>query len=181
MLFRSTYQQIDEVTLTAEAYTQELFEKWLKWMKAEEKVDICNNPIYLFFCYLYNERETLQGKLLRWNDSRTVNADDLILKGFSEFVDELGGIADNPAEDSCEANFLNMISGIGEQVFCSALTLSDAIKEALVDIDMVAVSRMDFAQYLLVFTKIKKELLFDRGDLEIGTQDIIRIGMVLEF
>ncbi len=178
---RGTYQQIDEVTLTAEAYTQELFEKWLKWMKAEEKVDICNNPIYLFFCYLYNERETLQGKLLRWNDSRTVKADDLIIKGFSEFVDELGGIADNPAEDSCEANFLNMISGIGEQVFCSALTLSDAIKEALVDIDMVAVSRMDFAQYLLVFTKIKKELLFDRGDLEIGTQDIIRIGMVLEF
>ncbi|MDE6949670.1 MAG: hypothetical protein K2P64_01935, partial [Lachnospiraceae bacterium] len=31
---RGTYQQIDEVTMTADAYTNELFAKWLKWRRS---------------------------------------------------------------------------------------------------------------------------------------------------
>lgn len=178
-----TYSDVDKRTLTAEKYEKAMFDKWLSWFNADESIDINNNPVYLYFCLLYSDKKTIYDKLEKWKEKRLVMGEDfgVCVAGIIQFIESLGGIVDNQVLETQKSNFAEVMSHVGEDVFESTVFLMDSIKEGLVDIDMATIGKMEFAEYLLQFTKIRKELLLNCTDGGADIQNSIRIGMVLDF
>lgn len=179
----ATYRDMDEKSRTADEYVKERFDKWLKWINVEENIEVCHNPIYLFCCELYNNREKIGSKLKKWEKVRLEQGGDFksSIEGIIKLLDSFEGIANNSVPDSRESNFRELLSMVGEEIFESAINLTDTVKEALVDVNMVTAGGMDVAEYLLQFTKIRKELLLDCECSEVSTQDTIRLGIVLDY
>lgn len=173
-----TFGDIDKLTSTIDEYEKEILEQWVIWVSTNEKVDLSNNLIFLFFCYLFKNKKALEEKL---KVLRKVGEFDNLIKGVLKFVEDLDCIVDNSVPEAQDSNFVNLMTCVGDNVFKDVVVLTDALREALVDINMINIGNVKFADYLLIFTKIKKELLLNSNDLEVDTQDIIRIGIVLDF
>lgn len=178
---KSVYNvEISEEIKNANAYEKELFLHWLNWINAEKRVQLNSNPLQLFFSYLLEKSTEIKNCLDIWahNDEKCNKIKDY----FKMLLDSLYGIADNIDSDLQDAKFLEFTSLIGEDVMVDAMTLVDGIKEAVADTAMVVFENMEFSEYLLQFTRIKKDLLLNYDDKNgIEIQDIVRIGMILDF
>lgn len=178
----STYQEVNEKILTASAFEKKMFLKWVDWLGKDEDAVLKNNPLYLCVCYLYEQRKNILNDFSYWKKtySGRKGIDD-VEKKITEFTEKLGGVADNIEPKAAKENFQELTYMLNDEVLDEAIILIDGIKEAMADIAMVAICDMDFSEYLLLFTKTKKDLLISWNHENIELQDIIRIGMVLDF
>lgn len=179
----TTYSSVDRTALTAEKYEEKIYMKWsLEWINARERIALNNNPIYLFFCYLYSDRENLMKKIEGWKDKRQAEEEESekAVSSIADFLDSIEGIADNPEHEAQDAAFTELMNYLNDEICGASMVLIDAVREALADITMITMGNMNLAEYLLLFTKTKRELLLD-PDTEIDVQDIIRLGMCLDF
>lgn len=178
----TSYSAVDQTALTAEKYEEEIYMKWLGWINAREGIALNNNPIYLFFCYLYSDRDNLMKRIEGWKDKKRTEKEDVgcLVNHITNFLDSIEGIADNPEHEAQDTAFTELMNYLGDEICGDAILLIDAVREALADITMITMGNMNFAEYLLLFTKTKRELLL-YPDIEIDVQDIIRLGMCLDF
>lgn len=178
----TTYSSVDKTALTAEKYEEEIYMQWLNWINSKERIDLTNNPIYLFFCYLYNDRQKLMTGLDRWKDKKQIEGEDVenLVGGIRDFFDMIEGIVNNPEHETQDAAFAELMNYLNDEICGDAMLVIDAVREALADITMITMGNMDLAEYLILFTKTKRELLLN-PDNEIDVQDIIRLGMCLDF
>ncbi len=173
----------DEGALTAEEYEKNIYMKWYAWINAEDRVNLCNNPILLFFSYLYNDRDKLLVQLNSWKRKKSMleEAPDKFVRKITDFINNLDALVNNPLSDAQDETFKEYMNDIGEVICEDAMFLVDAVKEALADIAMVTTGEMELSEYLLLFTKTKRELLIVPEYDGIDTLDVIRIGMVTDF
>lgn len=178
-----TFEDIDKLSLTIDDYEKKIFEQWLVWIRTKEGVGLGKNLIYLFFCCLYDNKEVLKENLKAWRQRKFYEKNEIkiLTNGILEFVKELDCIVDNSVSESQDDNFAKLMAYVGDEDFQSAVAVADFLREALVDIEMINVGNMELAEYLLIYTKIKKELLLNDEDFQVDTQDIIRLGIVLDF
>lgn len=179
-----TFDKADEAALTAEEYEKELYELWIEWINAEEKIALSNNCVYLFFSYLYNEKDRIIVRLEKWEEKQENKKKDVqkMVKEVAYFIEHrLDVFSDSPMADTLDRGFENLMVFVTEDVLDDALVLMNAIREAMADIAMVMLGKMELAEYMLLFTKTKRDLLLYCQQKDISIQDYIRIGMVVDF
>ena len=177
------YNSIRDKELVAGQYEQKLFEKWVEWLNAETGITgLDNNLAYKFMCFLYEQKNNLKEEIISWMNNYVENpnmneAKEIIL----EVLAQINALVENPEPIATFNSFLRIISRLDETVFNEASIYSDALKETMADIAMVNMGAMDPAEYLLLFTKTKKDLLMDKNQSENVQQDILRVGIVLDY
>ncbi len=176
-----TCDEIEKIVLTADKFEQKMLLKWVQWF-GEEKSILTENPVYLCICSIYRQKKKISDEIDRWEEKNSDNERAQMIKdAMMRLIEEFGGIADNNDGAAVYENYQEMVSEVGGDVTNDASILISAIKEAMADIAMVKLGDMDFSEYLLLFTKTKKDLLLVDLDKNIAEQDMIRIGMVLDF
>lgn len=177
------YENVSNLTPTARKYEIQVFKQWLDWINEEENISIKNNFLYEFMSYLYHQPANICNDFMLWEksceDTKTAEEIGKLENQFNQFIERLGGIVDNGDLETASKNFASLTEPLTDDVLNEAHTLCDAIKEGMADTAMIALGNVNFPEYLLLFTKTKKDLLIGYKNIEV--QDIIRIGMVLEF
>lgn len=184
-----TYEEADRKCLTAGAYIKKLYLNWIGWVNAEEKVLKDDNPIYLFFCYLHAKRECLLGDLKEKESQEQEDAGKyrnfrIFFKQVQSFLQILDGIAGEGSDslpDTKIENFHNVMSDFEEEDIGEAESFINGVREAAADIAMIASGNMNVGEFLLLFTKTKKDLMETSDQENRRTQDIVRTGMVLDY
>lgn len=186
----TTRDEIDGTTEVAGRSEVEIFREWRDWINQGKLMDLINNPVYLFFASLYKEEESLSKKMEKWINDSKIKSEAKFKEKITCFFAELESIAQNSTGTE-EISFRALMDLTDESNFISAYDLIYYVKEALADVSMVVLADMGFSEYLLLFTKVKKELLIDidiekgllaDSDVEnINPQDVIRVGIVCDY
>lgn len=177
--------EANQVIKSAEEYEEELFFKWIKWINQEEKIQLKDNPVYLYLLYLYKNRDRILEEFNKWKTEELYEidrGDNEETERMKQLLADLRKINDRVDYQLSDKEFVSLMNLTNDDVTNNALFLLKAIKEAMADIAMVQLCNMEFAEYLLIFTKNNKDLTIDVQKIcgkEI--QDIIRVGIVLEF
>lgn len=174
-----TCDEMSKITSTAYNFEHNLLLKWVQWFQAEDAVNLENNPVYLCICSIYGKKEEIQKEINSW-EKENPDHQQLIKSAMTELFRKFGGVADNNVLDVANKDYQELVSAVFEDDFNHASMLISSMKEALADIAMVKLGNMDFAEYLLLFTKVKKDLLLEDFDKGIVEQDMIRTGIILD-
>ncbi len=173
----------DKKSLEANSYIQQLMNKWKGWLDCDKIINA--SPIYLFLCFLKNIEGKLNNDLSRWCESQpnenfeNIKLFEKNIKGIHTSWKTFIDTKINP--DSADTAYNQFLSILDESILDSSDFLISAVKEAVVDISMVAMGEMNFAEYLLLFIITQKNLLHKFDTKTIPSQDIIRIGMVFNY
>ncbi len=162
-------------------YEREVLYKWLGWLNAEN-VSVEYNFMYAFISFLYLQEKNIEKEFDAWKretDGRQKEKIQSLQKQVGEFIESLEGIVQLPVVESASQNYQELLNPLNDNIIDAASTLSGAVNEGIADTAMVALAGLDFAEYLLLYTKTKKDLLMDSSSTEL--QDIIRIGLVLQY
>lgn len=178
-----SYNEIRSKELVAGQYEKKLFEKWSEWFNAETGITgLDNNLVYKFMRMLYEEKDTLREKIISWMNNCVENPNMIKAKEIIiEVLTQINALVENTEPVATFDSFFEIMSKLDENVFIEASIYSDALKEAMADIAMVSMGDMVPAEYLLLFTKTKKDLLMNENQLENVQQDILRVGIVLNY
>lgn len=178
-----TYQNIDELSLPAREYEIKILSKWIDWINQEESISIKDNFMVVFMKYLCHQLDNVKNDFILWekscNDTSVTERIGMVREQVVQFIVGLAGITDNGTVEAANVGFIKLTDVLNDEVLEEAAAFIEAIKEGMADIAMVAMGDIDFAEYLLLFTKTKKDLLMGWNHIE--EQDIIRIGMVIDF
>lgn len=176
-------KEMSEKELVASTYEQKLFDRWIEWLSAEgSEVKLNNNPIYKFMCYISVQGDKIKSDLELWkNQTSEISGWELAQRVMEEVLCEFAGIANNIVPEAKMESFMNISSRWDDDILNHSIVFADALKEALADIAMVGMGKMDFAEYLLLFTKTKRDLLISSDKQENIEQDNIRVGMVFDY
>lgn len=175
------YREIHQESDTAAKFCQNFFSKWAEWVNKKD-ADILN-PVFCFFIEICKNESVIKSNifcgLLDYKEEKQENISKL-REGLNEYFDTINGFTQNCNPDAANKKFSDFLSVLEEEDLAEVEPLNVGIREACADIAMVTMTGMDLAEYLLLFTKTKKDLLrtsCQKGD---NSQDIIRIGMVLD-
>lgn len=178
-------REANEQVKDAEQYEKNLFQKWVNWANEEENVQLNNNPIQLYLLYLFENQQEISEEFDDWS-KQEVGEEDKSLCGKLEkikvSINIFGQMKDNTDAVLIDEAFAKWMSYINDGIVNNAINLVKAIKESMADLAMVQLMEMEFAEYLLVFTKIYKDLTINNRNIsEKEVQDIIRVGVILEY
>lgn len=178
-----SYTEIRDNEFVAATYEQTLFSKWIEWFNADGGISrLDDNLIYKFMCYLYIQKNDIQGEISSWINSNLQNERmNDVKEVINDSLNQIYAMAENEESIATWESFLEIISSCDETVLNDASIFVDALKEALADIAMVSMGNMSFPEYLLLFTKTKKDLLIDIDDSKNMEQDILRVGVILDY
>lgn len=177
------YGEIRDKELVAGQYEQRLFVKWVEWFNVETGITgLNNNFVYKFMCFLHEQQDNLREEIISWMNNYVENQSMIEAKEIIyEVLTQINALVENPEPIATFNSFLGLLSGLNETVFNEASIYSDALKETMADIAMVNMGDMSPAEYLLLFTKTKKDLLMDKNLSVNVQQDILRVGIVLDY
>lgn len=177
-----TCEEVSKKVLVSDEFEHKMCLKWLEWLQGKEELQLMDNPLYLFICHIYRQREEIIREVAKWKEDSSGNQSlGIIENAMDGLMEKFAGIADNRYLDTVNENYQKVISEIEENAVNGAFILIDGIREAMADIAMVKLGEMDLPEYLLLFTKTKKDLLLGSSTDAMEQQDIIRIGMVWYF
>lgn len=175
-------QEMDQRSDVSAGYEERLFRKWKDWCNEECDVALKKNPVFGFLEYIYECMDQLKKDAVEWKKSRQ---QDLLIdfeNDIEEFQEQLRGIVKNPASEKQDEKYNELMRYMTETPFKMAMVFNDSIREALADIAMVIMTGMDFSQYLLMYTRIRKDLkISDEEKKKMYSQDNIRIGLVCDY
>lgn len=172
--------EIHRQSMTFNELFNDFYRKWVKWINGMPVNE--RNPIYAFFCTVYSGKNELLGNIRTFFREEKIKDKNLIqtaIEVAEDFFSAIDGIINNKEPESAAIGFHDMLSTFEEEDILDIDRMVTGIREASADIAMVAITGMDFDEYLILFTKIKKELMLEPDSDNIDPQDVIRIGMIL--
>ncbi len=176
-----TYREIDslENCLISREYERNLFQRWIGCLQNSSNPELKNNIVYMYLEYLYDNIEVFKEYLQAWytKNANELQAED-IRNTVTGFVKRLYGIVRNSRSDAAEESFQRLLSGLSEHVLLDASVFAESLRELVPDLAMASLCRLDFSEYLLLFTKIQCDMAIQQSD---EIQDIIRIGMIVDY
>lgn len=178
-----TYSIVDKMVKSAQKYEIEIYDRWVNWIDGSHYVSITHNFMYGFLEYLYGQKQHIQQEIENWSYACCSENDSLkiseVKQDILNFMQRLEGIVKNDIAKTAQNNFYELMLELEDVVVFETSTLVDAVKEGLADIGMVVMTELDLAEYMLLLTKVKKDLLIKDSKMEL--QDAIRTGMVVNF
>ena len=177
------YEQIREKESVASQYEQSLFAKWVDWFNVEGGItNLDNNLVYRFMRFLYSQQEHLKEDVISWSNNYGMNQNRIEAKKIIlEVLTQIYALAENTEPTAIMNTFSKIVSSLDDSVLTEASIYNESLKEALADLAMVNMGRMTPAEYLLLFTKTKRDLLIEREQSEDIQQDILRVGIILDY
>lgn len=180
-----TNAQMNEEVKDAEQYEKSLFYRWINWCNEKKNIQLVNNPIQLYLIDLYSHKGNIEQELNMWLKDDLIEQDKKRgdrLKKISAVIGGFRKFTDNTDADLIDQAFEEAMNALNDNVVNDARLLVKAIKEAMADLAMVQLNAMEFVEYLLIFTKTDKDLTIDdKSKPEKEVQDVVRIGMILEY
>lgn len=178
------YDELNDKVLGARMFGRNTTIQWVKWLNNEDDKGTSLNPIYLCMCYLVKNQEAIQGKEIRLMKQRHSDKDDL-MSNLEEQIrllfTRMDAIVNNNEKESKEKAYADLMDVWSEDVLDNANQIVSNIRESIADIEMVELNQMNGAEYLITLTKTKKEFSLDFTAQGFDLQDIIRIGIVLDY
>lgn len=164
-------------------YEEWLFELLTKYIEDCDKIVLADNILYEVMIELYHDREEIKSMLDQDPPSLQTNKKE-INEMLDCFINSLEGLVVNISPENRIEVFQNLLKETGlsadELIGRDDLEqLSDALKEAVCDLPMIELSRMDAVAYLITYVKIQNDLL-KQNDSESQIQHYIRIGIALD-
>lgn len=163
-------------------FFKSFYQNWVAWISGKPVDEF--NPIYKFFATLFGNKDELLESIETFFGEEKVEDENLlkvVIETAEGFFLAIDGIIHNSKPESVAVGFKEMLSTFEEEDIVVIDRMVTGIREASADIAMVAIAEMDFEEYLLLFTKIKKDLLLKPDKKNIDPQDVVRIGMVLNY
>lgn len=177
------YKEVDKMVKSAQMYEIEIYGKWINWINESHYVSVANNFMYGFLEYLYAQEKTIRQEIENWSHSYNSEKDSKKIlevgQEIRKFIEGLAGIVKNEIAEKAQQNFSEIMLKLDDIVLYKTSAFVDAVKEGLADIGMVVMTNLDLAEYLLLMTKVKKDLLIKDRKMEL--QDAVRTGMVVDF
>lgn len=175
------YSAIDsqESSTISREYERELFKRWIESLQDSEYPELKNNFVYMYFQYLYENISAFQDCIQKWYEkNKNEKQADNIKSGVVRFIENLDGMIRCSEPKSAGEKFQELIGMLSDSVLNDAYLFAEALRELAPDLAMVSLCHLEYSEYLLLFTKIKRDLIIGRKQ---EIQDILRVGIIAEY
>lgn len=174
--------KVHQQSCASNDFFYDFYQRWVAWINGTPVNAF--NPILEFFGMLISDKDKLMESVKIFFKEEKIEDDNqlqITMEAAEDFFLAIDGIVNNSSLESAADGFQKMLSVFEEEDIAGIDRMVTGIREASADIAMVAIKEMDFDEYLVLFTKIKKDLLLQPDSKNIDPQDVVRIGMVLNY
>lgn len=146
------------------------------------------NIVYLFLLDVYADKESLLKEFKKAYDvekKEEINFSiEYIKTNFEEKINTLKNIKNNQKDLFHNQYFKDLLQDINipiQYLIKEAKIMIQALQEVSTDIAMIDLSEMSIEQYLITYTKIQKDILIDVSSSSKREQDILRLGIIIDY